>query len=412
MNLPFFIAWRYFYSKKSQNAINWVSRISQAGITIGTTALIIVLSVFNGFEGVILSLYNSFDPDIKVLPLSGKYFEIDSNSLHQLKKTEEIIEMSAIIEENALVRNDEKQSIATLKGMTQHYFFATGIDDKIVAGEAVLTDKISDYAIIGSGIAGKLGMNMFSSMNGIQLYFPNRRKTSDFSFSPNQLFQTHSLPTGGIFQIQQDFDEKYILVSLDFMRKLVKKPHQYTSFEIVFHENSNKKYAEAQVRQILNEKYLVQNRHEQHKWLHSIMQSEKFMVYLILSFILIVAGFNLIGSLLMLSIEKKKDMMILTGMGAEASLIRKIFFMEGLMLSMISAISGLILGVIFCLLQMHFHIIKLPQSATFIIDAYPVAFKLVDFIWVFITVIILGMISSFFPARTAYKNLRISEIGK
>jgi len=412
MNLPFYIAWRYFYSKKSQHAINWISRISQAGITIGTMALIVVLSVFNGFEGVILSLYNSFDPDIKVLPNSGKYFTIDSTYLNQLHKLKGIEAMSAVIEENALVKNDEMQTIATIKGMTQHYFFATGIDEKIVAGEAVLSNNISHYALIGSGVAGKLGMNMFSSMSSLQLYFPNRKNPSTFSMTPTQLFQTYHIPTGGVFQIQQDFDDKYILVSLDFSRKLVKKPVQYTALEIVIQETTDKKQLERQIREILGENYLVQNRYEQHKWLYSIMQSEKFIVYLILSFILIVAGFNLIGSLLMLSIEKKKDMMILTSMGAENNLIRKVFFYEGLMLSLISAFAGLFLGVVFCLLQMHFSIIKLPESATFIINAYPVAFKAIDFVWVFITVVFLGLISSFFPARAAYKNLKMSEIGK
>jgi len=412
MNLPFHIAWRYFYSKKSQNAINWISRISQAGITIGTMALIVVLSVFNGFEGVILTLYNSFDPDIKIQPHSGKYFEIDTMTINKLKAVEGVMRLSPVIEENALVRLNDKQTIVTMKGMNQHYLMSIGLSRMVVAGEPVLKSQGIDFTILGSGIAGKLGMSLFDQSSALQVYFPNRKNPSIFSASPVGLFQTYKIFPSGIFQVQQDFDEKYMIVSLDFIQKLVKRYHQFTAYEIIYNQDADEKTVENNLEKIISKKYKVQNRHEQHKWLYNIMKSEKLIVFLILSFILLVAGFNLIGSLLMLSIEKKKDMMILRSMGTEASTIRKIFFYEGLMLSMFSAAAGLILGTIICLLQMHFEIIKLAQGTTFIIDAYPVALKFTDFIYVFIVVLLLGFISSFLPANSAFKNLRISEINK
>lgn len=412
MNLPFHIAWRYFFTKKSNNAINWISRISQIGITIGTMALIVVLSVFNGFELIILSLYNSFDPDFRIVPLSGKYFSIDSVDLKKIKNIPGLYSLSPVIEENALVKYRENQTIATLKGMEQLFFVATGIDSMLVAGEPVLENNEIQFAVLGAGIASKLGMNSFNTENYLQIYFPNRWYPSSFLANPTGLFRQKNVITSGIFQVQQDFDEKYIILPLSFMRDLVRQPNNYTALELVFTSGANKKSAEKELEEILDNKAEVQNRFEQHKWLYNIMHSEKFIVYLILSFILIIAGFNLIGSLIMLSIEKKKDMMILSSMGIARKAIYKIFFYEGLLLSLFSAVAGLILGTIICLIQMHFGIIKLAQGTTFVIDAYPVALKWTDFILVFITVSILGLISSYFPAQTALKNINISDLDK
>ncbi|NLJ07839.1 MAG: ABC transporter permease [Sphingobacteriales bacterium] len=412
MNLPLHIAWRYFYSKKSINAINWISRISQAGITIGTMALIIVLSVFNGFEQVILSLYNSFDPDFKIVPLSGKYFQLDNDDIIKIRQMEGIVSLSQVIEENALIKYQDNQTIATLKGMSEDFLMATGLDSMIVAGDPFLEDNDNYYAVIGAGVASKLGMNTFSQSSYLQIFFPNRKQPSVFSTTPGSLFKQLNIVPSGIFQVQQDFDEKYLIVPLAFIRELVRQPEKYTSIELIVSQNTDKKAVEKQLDELLTGKAVVQNRMEQHKWLYNIMRSEKFVVYLILSFILIIAGFNLIGSLIMLSIEKKKDMMILNSMGLDKKSIYRVFFYEGMFLSLFSAVAGLLLGTLVCLIQMKFGIIKLAQGTTFVIDAYPVALKWMDFLWVFITVVFLGFLSSYFPAKVALKNLSLEDLNQ
>jgi lipoprotein-releasing system permease protein len=411
MNLPFWFARKYFYSKKVRNVINIISRISQIGITVGTMALLVVLSVFNGFEDVILSLYNSFDPSIKVTAAEGKYIEIDSHQLAKIDQLEEVVYYTPVIEENALIKFKDNQTIATLKALNDEYFFHTGMDTMLLIGEARLQADDVFYAIPGSGVASKLSLSFIGYDNYLQIYYPQAGSPSSFVLNPQKAFSQKNIAMSGVFQVQQDFDEKYILVPLEFAQKLFKRK-SYTSLDLVLDEKADLAKSKSRIQQIFGDQYVVKDRFEQHKWLYNIMKSEKLMVYLILSFILLIAGFNLIGSLLMLTLEKKKDMMVLRSLGGEKRFIQSIFFYEGLLLSVSSALIGIALGLVFCLLQMKFGLIRINQGSTFILDSYPVSFRAMDFVWIFITVVVLGLFSSFLPASAAWKNLSIKDLNK
>lgn len=391
--------------------INLISRISQIGITVGTMALVVILSVFNGFEDVILSLYNSFDPSLRISPAEGKYFEVDSLKIAEIKSLDGVLYLSPVIEENALIKYKENQTIATLKAMNQEYFGYSGLDSMIIVGHAKLIAKGAYFAIPGSGVASKLGLSLMGFDEYLEIFYPRKGSPSSFVLNPNSAFSQKKIPMSGVFQVQQDFDEKYILVPLEFAQKLLEKK-QYTSLDILLMDDMKMSEAKKNISEILGENYIIKDRFELHKWLYNILKSEKLMVYLILSFILLIAGFNLIGSLLMLTLEKKRDMMVLRSMGGGELLIRRIFFYEGLMLSVTSAVIGILLGLIFCIIQMQFGIIKINQGSTFILDAFPVSFRIMDFLWVFITVVILGFISSYLPARAVWKNLSIKDLNK
>lgn len=412
MNLPFWIARRYFYAGKVRNVIHIISRISQFGITVGTIALIVILSVFNGFEDVVISLYNSFDSDIRITADSQKYFEADSLLYQKIRKIEGVRNVTGVIEENVLVKSRQNQTITTLKAIDSNYISSTGIDSMMLFGDAVLQEGGNEYAIVGSGVAGKLGLNLFDNTLPMQVYFPRKGNPNAFLLAPEKAFTIMNITPAGIFSIQQDFDSKYILVPLDFMRTLVSEKQKVTAIEVSVLPRTDIRKVLNKVREITGKGFQVRDRFQQHTWLYKIMRSEKFMVFLILSLILIIAAFNLVGSLLMLSLEKKKDMMILRSMGAESHTIRNIIFFEGMMLSMFSALAGLALGALICFLQMKFQLIKLNSSGTFVLDAYPVSMRLADFVWVFVVVLLIGFLSSWFPARSAYKELTLSDLHK
>jgi len=422
MNLPLFIARRYFFSRKIANVIHAISLISLIGVMVGSFALIVVLSVFNGFEDLVLKLYNSFDPDLKVSPVKGKYFNPASKDSASTISFEEASEMlssvqdwsetnkaSYTIEENALVKYKDGQTIATIKGITPKYLPSMGVDSMIYAGNGVITKEQVPQALVGAGIASKLDLNIYGGSSSLQLYVP-KGKTSNFSFDPTNAFKRKNIQISGIFSIQQKFDEKYILVPMDFIRELVDEEMKITGLEVNVSDKADIPAVKQRLTAMTGKNFEVKDRFEQHAWLYKIMNSEKLAVYLILSFILVIAAFNLIGALLMLVIEKKKDMAVLKSMGATSNLIMKIFFLEGIMLSSIGALLGIGLGTLVCWLQMKYELIKLNGGNTFVLNAYPVSFKLDDFILVFLTVVVLGLIASYYPARKAYKQLTVEDL--
>ncbi len=422
MNLPLFIARRYFFSRKIANVIHAISFISLIGVMVGSFALIVVLSVFNGFEELVLKLYNSFDPDIKVSPVKGKYFNPTfkdsastisfgeaSEMLSRVQDWSETNKASYTIEENALVKYKDRQTIAKIKGITPEYLPSMGVDSMIYVGNGVITQDQVPQAIVGAGVASKLDLNIYSESSSLQLYVPTG-KTSNFSFDPTDAFKRKNIQTSGIFSIQQKFDEKYILVPMDFIRELVDEEMKITGLEVNVKDKADIPAVKQRLTSMTGKNFEVKDRFEQHAWLYKIMNAEKLAVYLILSFILVIAAFNLIGALLMLVIEKKKDMAVLKSMGANSNLIMKIFFLEGIMLSSIGALLGIALGTLVCWLQMKYELIKLNSGNTFVLNAYPVSFKLDDFILVFLTVVVLGLIASYYPARTAYKQLTVEDL--
>lgn len=396
MNFSFYIAKRYLFAKKSRNVINIISAISVVGVSIGTMALIVILSVFNGFDNLVQSLFNSFDPDIKITLKEGKTFSSAAERIQNLKKLKGVLYMSEIIEENALLKYDDRQYIVTVKGVSDEFINMSGIDSMIIDGEFILKENKNNYAVIGQGVALSLsvGLNFITPIN---IYVPKR--TQKVSLNPEQAFSRKYIYPSGIFAIQQDFDSRYIIVPIDFARDLLDYSNEVSAIELKLDPVFNKNKIQEEIKKHLGTGYEVKNRFEQQELLYKIMKSEKWAIFLILTFILIIASFNVIGSLTMLIIEKKKDIDTLRSLGTNLSVLRKIFLFEGWMISILGAILGLMTGTIICWIQQHFGLIKIQGSDSFVIDTYPVNIELPDFIYVFLTVLFIGYLAAWYPVR-------------
>jgi len=396
LNFSFYIAKRYLFARKSKNVINIISAISVVGVSIGTMALIVILSVFNGFDNLVQSLFNSFDPDIKITIKEGKTFSSGAERIQNLKKLKGVLYMSEIIEENALLKYGDRQFIATVKGVSDEFLNMSGIDSMIIDGEFILKENKNNYAVIGQGVAINLavGLNFITPIN---IYVPKR--TEKISFNPEKAFSLKYIFPSGIFAIQQDFDSKYIIVPIDFARDLLDYTNEVSAIEIKLDPAFNQAEIQKEIKNYLGTGYEVKNRFEQQELLYKIMKSEKWAIFLILTFILIIASFNVIGSLTMLIIEKKKDIETLRSLGTNLSVLRKIFLFEGWMISILGAILGLMTGTTICWIQQHFGLIKLKGSGSFVIDTYPVSMEFPDFIYVFLTVLFIGYLAAWYPVR-------------
>lgn len=397
MNLAPFIARRYFFSKKSQRAINIISMISVVGVTVGTAALIIVLSVFNGFEDLILRLYNSFDPDLKISKVEGKSFPLNSFPLEELKKMDAVMYVTEVLEENALVKYHDKQTIVSIKGVSDEFEKMTGIDTMLSEGSFVLKKGDLDFALVGGGIAYHLQLNMNDLLSQLEIYAP--RKNTASLLNAEDAFNRRFVSPSGVFSIQQEFDTKYIIVPIRFAYEILEKDSQVSALEIGLKPGVNKDEVQAAVAALAGSSYEIKNRYQQHELIYKIMKSEKWAVFLILTFILIIATFNVISSLTMLVIEKKKDITILHSLGANSALLRKIFLLEGLFITGMGAFTGLSLGFLICYAQQKFGLIQLGGSGSFVIDAYPVKMQLADFFYVLATVFFIGLIAAWYPSK-------------
>lgn len=406
MNLPFFIARRYFLSKRIPGVIHLISWVSLIGVTVGTAALIIVLSVFNGFEHLVLSLYQTFDADLKITAAQGKYFYLDEERMKELQAMEGVHFLTPVIEENVVLRYDNKQAIAKAKGVAPDFIFEKGLDSMVIMGSPEIEDKTRKFMLVGSGIASRLGTTYFKGMTAIQVYLP-KKSVRSFYVNPEQAFHKKTILNGGIFGIQQDFDEKYVIVPIDFMRDLSQEEKGVTAIEIIATNGKNIKQLKANISELLGKDFKVSDRFEQHAALYKVFKFEKLAVFLILGFILLIAAFNLTGALIMLSIEKKKDLSVLVAMGARKSLIYRVVFLLGFILSFVGALVGMTLGAFICFLQIQYGFVTLPsEGGTFVLNAYPVAFRLWDFVAVFFMVLTLGFLVAGYPSRVAVKYLQ------
>ena len=398
MNLPLHIAKRYLISRKSHNIINVISGISVMGITVGTMALIVVLSVFNGFESLVASLYNSFNPDIKITAREGKTFVPDGSTLSNILQLPGVLHVTEVVEENALMKNGNRQYIARMKGVGVEFNKMTAIDSAIIDGEYLLEQGNRAFGVFGAGVSYHLGVvpNLYS--DPVEIYVPSR--SADFKPGLEQDFNKGKVAPSGVFSIQQDFDESIVIVPIWFARELMEYSDEVTALEVGLAINTNVSNIKQAIKDILGEDYYVKDRFEQEELLYKIMNSEKWAIFLILAFILMIATFNVIGSLSMLIIDKQKDIAVLHSMGANHALIRRIFMLEGLLISLSGAIAGLVLGGLISWVQQEFGIIKLGDgSGSFIIDTYPVLVKSLDFVYVFITVFVIAYIAAWLPVR-------------
>jgi lipoprotein-releasing system permease protein len=397
VNFPFYIARRYLMAKKSHNAINIISTISVMGVMVGTMALIIILSVFNGFDELVRSLINSFNPDLKIMLVDSRAFTPDQEMLQKIKAVPGVYDLSLVLEDKALVRYDEQQTIAVVKGVSENYANITGLDSMIVEGNYTLKVQEEPFAIIGRGIRIYLNV-MLLSPRQMSLYAP--RRTSEISFDATRALNRKYLSVSGVFSVEQDYDVKYIIVPLDFARKLFEYSHEEANIiEIKLKPGMNADRIQAAITGILGDRYNVLNRYQQNEVFYKTMKAEKWAIFLILIFILIVASFNIIGTLTMLMLEKKKDMITLNNLGADNRVLKRIFLFEGWMIAFSGALLGTLLGLLVCWLQMQFGLIKLQGSGSFIIDAYPVVVKASDVVITFVAVIIIGLLAAWYPIR-------------
>lgn len=409
MKTALFIASRYLFAKKKHHVINIISIISVTGVLVGTAGLIIVLSVFNGFSGLVMSLYDSFDPDLKVSPVEGKNMTLPDGYIDNLQKIEGVQQVSQTLTENALVRYGERQYIATIKGVDSNFTMVSAVGEHLVDGVMMLNDSIGHLAVVGSGVAWSLSLSLRDPYSLMSIYVPN--KGSEFSaLNPAESFRLAVIRPAGVFSIQQDFDSKYMIVPLEFARDLTGNEKAVSAVELKLAKDANIAKVQQAVSELSGSSMVVQTRMEQHDFLYKILRSEKWAIYLILSFILIIAIFNITGSLSMLIIDKKQDIFTLSALGASPLLIRLIFLAEGMMITLTGAAAGLFTGWLLCFVQLKTGFIKIGNSDSFLIDAYPVTMETMDFVYTLGIVLLIGLLASGYASAKAAAsgaNMRI-----
>ncbi|MDX2429688.1 MAG: ABC transporter permease [Bacteroides sp.] len=396
MNLSFYIARRYLLGKKSQNAINIISTISVIGISVGTMALVIVLSVFNGFDTVVKSLFSAFDPDIQISVVEGKTF-LPEDLPEKIRSLPGVEAVSEVLEENVLLLYGDKQHIATVKGVDEFYQDVSGLDSMIYEGSMKLKDENRSYAVVGQGVAYhlRIGLNF---INPLFIYTIDRKSRINMA-QPEESIRRDFIYPSGIFSIEQDFDSRYVIVPIEFTRKLLSYENEASFLEVKLNPTFQAEEVQAEISAIMGGAYHVKNREQQNALFYRVMKTEKWAIFLILTFILIIASFNIIGSLSMLIIDKKSDILTLRNMGASKQLIERIFLVEGWLISITGSLLGLGLGTGISWIQQHFGVIKLAGSGSFVIDSYPVKIQGVDILLIWLTVLLIGFIAARYPVR-------------
>jgi len=395
----FLFAWRYFKAKKTTNAINVISWISIVAIIIGTASLILVLSVFNGFEGLVKSLYSSFYPDLRVSPLSGKEITLTPEQLQKLRSVNGIKSISLVVEEKALLKNGDYQSIVSLKGVDENFTNVTSVKEHIVKGDFNTGTEDDALLVLGAGIENAVGVQTDRNLVPLAIYLPRKGELS--LSDPFKSLSVDTINTSGTFLIQQDFDNKYALTNLAFVKNMLgMDADTYGGAEMALDPNVDMEEVQQVVKNLLGNEYIVQNRFEQNASLFSVMQVEKWMIYAILSLILVVAAFNIIGALTMLVLEKKQDIGVLHALGADRSFIQRIFLSSGLLVAIIGGGAGMLLAFLIGTAQTKFHLVPL-EGNTFMVDYFPVKMVYADFLLVSCTVLVIALIASFIPARKA-----------
>ncbi len=398
MKTAFYIARRYLISKKSVNVINLISGISVAGVTVGTFALVVILSVFSGLESTIKSLFSTFDPDIKIANvISGKPFEISSLNIDQISQTDGVRSVTPVIEKDVFLMYEKRMYFATLKGVPADYNKISAPDSiPIVSGKFLLEANKIPYALVGQGVAYYLSVGL-NFTEAIHIYTlkdeVNGRPTIDNTFNHSTIYAS------GIFSSQQEIDSKYVLVPFDYAKELFEMENRVSTLEIRLKKGIQPEKVKAAIVGKIGNKFEVKTRFEQHELFYKVMQSEKWAIFFILAFVLVIASFNILGSLSMLIIDKKTDISVLQSMGANQKLIRTIFLFEGWMISLAGAFLGIALGVFVCWIQIRFGILKVPGDGSFIFTAYPVKIRISDLLAIFALVSGIGFLAAWYPIR-------------
>jgi lipoprotein-releasing system permease protein len=407
LNLPFLFAWRYFKAKKSTNAINIISWISIGAIIIGTAALILMLGVFNGLEGLVKSLYSSFYSEINISAARGKTITVTSEQLKKLRGVGGIKNFSMVAEEKGLLQNGNYQSVVVLKGVDENYRYVAGVADHLIRtrnndSSFNLGTADDPFAILGAGVENAVGVLTDRNLLALMIYLP--KKNSSELIDPLQNISEDSINTSGTFVIQQDFDNKYAITNLEFVKRMLGlQSDQYTGVEISLTNASAADDVKNELQKIFGSNYKVQTRYEQNQSLYSIMRAEKWVIYAVLVLIMVIFSFTLVSSLTMLVIEKEKDISVLHALGGNRNFIQKIFLTAGLLLTIIGAGCGILLALLIAWLQVNFHLIPL-SGESFLISYYPVTVKIGDLVLVAVTVIVIALLASWIPSRKAALN--------
>lgn len=406
MNLSLYIAKRYLFSKKSHQVINIISGVAIAGIALATAAMICTLSVFNGFQGLVAEQFTAFDPDLRIMADKGKSFMSDSPEMEAIDKLEGVETVSFCIEDKALVEYDGRQVIATIKGVDQHYAELTNIGEALRgSGEFILQDELNSYAIPSAELMSELGCGIHFT-EPLEVYSPTRGRKVNLTMPARNFKKEYLHSSGLIFIINQPKYARHIITSDEFARKLFRRSdNEVTSMEIKVKEGTDIADIQQQITMLLGEGYTVQDRYEQQNDVYKVMQIEKLISYIFLTFILLVACFNIVGSLSMLIIEKQDNMNTLRSMGADKKTISNIFVYEGIIISALGALAGIVTGIALCLAQQHFGIISMGGEGAFVVDSYPVEVQANDIITTFFTVLAVGIAAVWLPVRILTRKL-------
>ena len=409
MNFSFYIAKRYLFSKKSHNAINVISGVSVCGVALATLALVCTLSVFNGFQDLVTTMFTAFDPELKIKAVSGKVFDTQDERIQSLKQMPEVEVFSESLEDNVMVQYKDRQAMAVIKGVEDNFSQLTAIDSILYGrGEMVLHDEVVAYAIPGIELVSILGTGV-RFLDPLEIYAPKRGSKINVA-SPASSFNSDYLHSSGlVFAVnQQKYDASYILTSLKFARDLFQYDTEVSSIELKLKEGANINKVQEKIASLLGKDFQVLNRYEQQADTYRIMEVEKLISYLFLTFILLIACFNVIGSLSMLIIDKRTDVVTLRNLGANDETIKRIFLLEGCLISFLGALIGVVLGVALCLVQQEFGLISLgsgDSAGAFVVDAYPVSVHVGDVVLVLFTVLFISYLSVLYPVRYLSRRL-------
>lgn len=395
-----FIARRYLFAKKSHNVINIISIISAVGIAIGSAALIIILSIYNGFEGLIEQSYSTYEADIKILPAKGKYFDREGAQIQILKENPSILHLFEVVEENIFVKYSNQTRVVTMKGVDSTFESNTSLKNYTTEGSFSLHFGDLPQVVIGRALSYSLGARAHL-LEPLYLYYPSRTRPLSM-LNPTSTLNMEKLFIGGVVTVDKEFDEKYLFVPLELAQDLMEYDSELSQIEIILKPGSDIDRVKKEIVKLLGEEYLVQNRFEQNPTLYKMLRAEKLSIYIIILFIIVIISFNLFGSLSMLIIEKEEDSYTLKALGSRESTVKAIFFTEGWMISLMGAAVGVTLGVIISLIQQQFGLIEMPGN--FVVDSYPVVVKWGDVVLSFIAISIIGFLSALLPFTLTRKE--------
>ena len=406
MNLSLYIAKRYLFSKQRHQVINIISAVAVAGVALATAAMICTLSVFNGFQNVVADQFTAMDPDIKVLPAVGKSFSTSTPAIDSVRLLPQLDVVSFSVEDKAMVQYNGRQVMVTLKGVDDNFLELTDIEKSLYgSGNPVLKDSLNCYAILGGELMHSLNCGIYFT-SPLEIYAPNRGDKVNLTVPSRNFKKGVLLSSGLVFAVNQPvYDANYILTSVDFARRMFRRAaDEATAMELKIRQGENPETVKELVEGILGSEFVVLDRYEQQRDIYKVMQVEKLISYVFLTFILLVACFNIIGSLSMLIIEKRDNMNTLRSFGADNKIISNIFVFEGVIVSFVGAIAGIVLGLAFCLAQQEFGLISTGGSGEFILDSYPVKVVWSDILAVFVTVLVTGVVAGWLPVRVLTKK--------